>query len=131
VLALGKLPGISVTGTVEDVRPFYRFAATVVIPARIGSGTRLKALEAMAAGVPVISTTLGVEGLLVTPGQDVVLADSAQDFASAVVRLRAETPEWRALSEGGRRLVTERYDWAFLARTLRSLYAEQLARAPV
>jgi len=131
VLALGKLPGISVTGTVEDVRPFYRCAATVIVPARIGSGTRLKALEAMAAGVPVISTTLGVEGLQVTPGQNVVVADSAADFAAAVARLRAETPEWRTLSEGGRRLVAERYDWAYLARSLRSLYAEQLARAPV
>jgi|HubBroStandDraft_6_1064221.scaffolds.fasta_scaffold138628_2 glycosyltransferase involved in cell wall biosynthesis len=131
VLGLGKLPGISVTGTVEDVRPFYRCAATVIVPARIGSGTRLKALEAMAAGVPVISTTLGVEGLQVTPGQNVVVADSAADFAAAVARLHAETPEWRALSEGGRRLVAEKYDWAHLARTLRSLYAEQLARAPV
>ncbi|HME06732.1 MAG TPA: glycosyltransferase, partial [Bryobacteraceae bacterium] len=129
VVALGQMPGIRVTGTVEDVRPFYRCASAVVVPARIGSGTRLKALEAMAAGVPVISTTLGVEGLDVTPGRDVVLADSEADFAAAVLRLREGTPEWRQLSEGGRRLVKERYDWAFLGKTLRALYAEQLAGA--
>ena len=129
VVALGQSPGITVTGTVEDVRPFYRCAATVIVPARIGSGTRLKALEAMAAGVPVISTTLGVEGLAVTPGRDVVLADSEADFAAAVLRLREDTAEWRQLSEGGRTLVTERYDWAFLGRSLRALYVEQLAGA--
>jgi glycosyltransferase involved in cell wall biosynthesis len=130
VLALGNLPGISVTGTVEDVRPFYRYAASVIVPARIGSGTRLKALEAMAAGVPVVSTTLGVEGLNVTPGQNVLLADSPADFAAAVGRLREDNAEWHTLSEGGRRLVAEHYDWAFLARRLQSLYVEQLAQAP-
>jgi len=129
VIALGQLPGITVTGTVEDVRPFYRSACSVIVPARIGSGTRLKALEAMAAGVPVISTTLGVEGLDVTPGRNVILADSESDFAAAVARLREDTPEWRQLSEGGRNLVTERYDWASLGTSLRALYAEQLAGA--
>jgi len=129
VVSLGQLPGISVTGTVEDVRPFYRCAASVVVPARIGSGTRLKALEAMAAGVPVISTTLGVEGLGVTPGINAVVVDSVAGFAQAVARLRADTPEWRALSEAGRVFVAEHFDWKILGKSLRALYSDQLRGA--
>ena len=129
IVSLGGQAGISVTGTVKDVRPFYRRASMVVIPARVASGTRLKALEAMAAGVPVVSTTLGVEGLDITPGENAVLADAAEDFAKAVLSLRPETREWERLSEGGRRFVAAHYDWAHLGRTLRALYAEQLREA--
>ena len=74
VLALRSQPGVEVTGTVPDVRPYYREAVAVVVPLRVGGGTRLKILEAMAAGVPVVSTTLGAEGLEVDPGRDLLTA---------------------------------------------------------
>ena len=70
ILALRNQPGITVTGTVDDIRPYYRSALAVVVPLRVGSGTRLKVLEAMAAGTPVISTTLGAEGLATKDGDE-------------------------------------------------------------
>ena len=75
VESLANLPGVEVTGTVPDVRPYYRDALAAVVPLRTGGGTRLKILEAMAAGVPVISSTLGAEGLAVTPDSDILISD--------------------------------------------------------
>lgn len=103
VTALRGQPGIEVSGTVADVRPYYRGAFVVVVPLRLGSGTRLKILETMAAGVPVVSTTLGAEGLEAKPGEEILIADTAEDTAEAIVRLR-RTPELRqALEERGHR----------------------------
>jgi glycosyltransferase involved in cell wall biosynthesis len=118
IVALGRQPGITVTGTVEDVRPYYRNALAVVIPIRVGSGTRLKALEAMAAGVPVVSTTLGIEGIEVSPGENVVLADSGEGLAQAVLQLFECETQWRKLAAGGRELVRARYDWSALGESL-------------
>lgn len=78
---------IEVTGTVPDVRPFLRSAQAMVVPLRIGGGTRLKIFEAMAAEVPVVSTTIGAEGLQVVHGRHALIADEAMDFADAVVSL--------------------------------------------
>jgi glycosyltransferase involved in cell wall biosynthesis len=125
VLALGRRPGVSVTGTVADLRPYYRRALTVVVPLRVGGGTRLKVLEAMAAGTPVISTRLGVEGLAVTPGKDVLLADSAAAMAESVGGLDEQSPQWQALAANGRMLARFRYDWVNVGESLRRLYAEQ------
>lgn len=80
-------PLFVVTGRVEDVRPYVERASAFILPLRIGSGTRLKVFEAMAMGKPVVSTSIGVEGLPVLHEQDVVIADSAGDFAKAVVRV--------------------------------------------
>jgi sugar transferase (PEP-CTERM/EpsH1 system associated) len=129
VLALAKLPGITVTGTVEDIRPYYRRALAVVIPVRVGSGTRLKALEAMAAGVPVISTTLGAEGLTVKPGQHLLIADSPADMADRIATLEAGSPLWKKLSWNASRLVAAQYDWSVMGAKLRQFYAEQLGTA--
>lgn len=78
---------IHVTGTVPDVRPYLRGADVVVVPLRIGGGTRLKIYEAMAAGVPVVSTRIGAEGLGVVHGRHLLLADTTEDMAAEVVRL--------------------------------------------
>jgi sugar transferase (PEP-CTERM/EpsH1 system associated) len=129
ILALRTQPGITVTGTVEDVRPYYASAVAVVAPVRVGSGTRLKVLEAMAAGAPVLSTTLGVEGLAVTPSYDVLIADSAAAMADTAVALQPNTPEWRSLAAKARELVRSRYDWPIIGETLRRLYAEQIDAA--
>ena len=120
--------GIVVTGTVEDVRPFYRSALVSVVPLRVGGGTRLKVLEAMAAGAPVISTSLGAEGLAVTPGTDILIEDGPEAMANTVAELRAGSPLWRALATNGQTLVREKYDWSVVGATLWRLHAQLSAR---
>ena len=130
VRALGELPGITVTGTVPDVRPWYSGALAAVVPLRTGGGTRLKILEAMAAGVPVISTPLGAEGLEVTDGENALLVNSgdAQGWVNRVAEL-AESPARRAsLIAAGRRLVETRYDWELLGGKLWKTYRNWLAQ---
>jgi len=125
VLALRK-EGITVTGTVEDVRPFYRGALVSVVPLRVGGGTRLKVLEAMAAGTPVVSTSLGAEGLAVTAGKDILIADTPEAMADAIVSLQAKSPPWQELVANGRRSVRERYDWEVVGEVLWRLHREQV-----
>jgi sugar transferase (PEP-CTERM/EpsH1 system associated) len=126
ILALRE-QGITVTGTVDDVRPFYQSALTSVVPLRVGGGTRLKVLEAMAAGTPVVSTTLGAEGLAVTLGKDILIADTPQAMADAVVALQAESPQWQELAANARRLVQMRYDWSVVGEILWRLHTEEVA----
>lgn len=120
--------GIVVTGTVDDVRPFYRSALVSVVPLRVGGGTRLKVLEAMAAGTPVISTTLGAEGLATTHAKDLLIADSPESMADAIVSLRAESALWQELFANGRSLVREQYDWAVVGDVLWRLHGEQVQK---
>jgi glycosyltransferase involved in cell wall biosynthesis len=124
VLALRELPGVTVTGTVDDVRPFYHGALAAVVPLRVGGGTRLKVLEAMAAGTPVISTALGAEGLAVTPGKDILIADSPEAIADTVASLHAKTPRWQSLVTNASTLVKTQYDWSVIGEVLSRLYAE-------
>lgn len=126
ILALGNQPGITVTGTVDDVRPYYHDALAVLVPLRVGSGTRLKVLEAMAAGTPVVSTTLGAEGLATKDGENIFIADSPVQMADRVAALKADSPEWQRVAANARVLVRTRYDWSIIGETLRRLYAEQL-----
>jgi sugar transferase (PEP-CTERM/EpsH1 system associated) len=115
---LAAEPGIRVTGRVDDVRPYMREAAAYIVPLRIGGGTRLKIFEAMAMGKAVVSTTVGAEGLPVTSGEHVVLADRPAAFAQAVVGLLRDVDRRRALEAGARALVVERYDWSAVAAEL-------------
>ncbi len=124
VLALGRQAGIVVTGTVDSVGPYYEAALVAVVPLRVGSGTRLKVLEAMAAGVPVISTSLGAEGLAVTDGKHLILADKPAAFTSAVVRLASDDAEWMQIAMAGRELAASRYDWSGIAASLYEFYEE-------
>jgi glycosyltransferase involved in cell wall biosynthesis len=78
---------IRVTGTVDDVRPFLGEAEAMIVPLRVGGGTRIKIYEGMAMGIPVVSTTIGAEGLAVKHGENILLADSAEDFAKAICDL--------------------------------------------
>jgi sugar transferase (PEP-CTERM/EpsH1 system associated) len=126
ILALRE-QGITVTGTVDDVRPYYRSALTSVVPLRVGGGTRLKVLEAMAAGTPVVSTTLGAEGLAVTPGDEILIADTPQAMADAITGLQAGSPQWARLAENGRRVVRTKYDWSVVGEILWRLHTEQVA----
>jgi polysaccharide biosynthesis protein PslH len=128
VLALSKHWGVNVTGMVPDVRPYYRGALAAVVPLRTGAGTRLKILEAMAAGVPVISTPLGAEGLEVTDGENILLVDP-NDTEGWIERV-ASVAESPALSEklvaAGQHLVQTRYDWEILGAKLRTTYDDWL-----
>jgi sugar transferase (PEP-CTERM/EpsH1 system associated) len=109
---------IIVTGTVEDVRPYYHEAFSVVVPLRVGGGTRLKILEAMAAGVPVISTRLGAEGIAAEDGKQILLADTPADMASAIRALLNEPSLASSLRDSARTLVETRYDWQVLGEKL-------------
>jgi sugar transferase (PEP-CTERM/EpsH1 system associated) len=117
---------IRITGTVDDVRPYYAEAFAVVVPLRVGAGTRLKILEAMAAGVPVVSTSLGAEGIDAQPGRDLLIADSPQGMIDA---LDALTPEKRAsIAAAGRKLVGRAYDWRIIVERLYRIHEELAAR---
>ncbi|MBV6467675.1 MAG: hypothetical protein PGMFKBFP_03044 [Anaerolineales bacterium] len=129
VRALAKLSGITVTGTVEDMRPYYGKALAVVTPLRIGGGTRLKIIEAMAAGVPVVSTSLGAEGLDIEPETDFLRADTPEEMARQVTRLISSAELRSLLAAAGQRAAAA-YDWQILGDELYRFY-HALAAAPM
>jgi len=118
VKRLAEHNGVHVTGRVDDVRPYMREAAVYVVPLRIGGGTRLKIFEAMSMGKAVVSTTVGAEGLPVTNGEHVMLANEPRPFARAVVRLLRDADHRAQLESAARALVVERYDWSAVAGAL-------------
>jgi polysaccharide biosynthesis protein PslH len=107
-----QYPNIHVTGTVEDVRPYIAQSAVYVVPLRVGSGTRLKIFEAMAMGKAIVSTVVGAEGLPVTHNEDILLAQSPEDFAASVLRLLADETARKRLGQAARQLVEQNYSWA-------------------
>jgi polysaccharide biosynthesis protein PslH len=117
---------VEVTGTVPSVAPYYEDALAAIVPLRSGGGTRLKILEAMAAGVPVISTTLGAEGLAVTPGEHLLIADRVESWIAALDTISSDRARWKAIASEGRSLVESRYDWAVLGNTLFETYRDWL-----
>jgi glycosyltransferase involved in cell wall biosynthesis len=127
VRALARGDGVRVVGEVADVRPYLADAAAVVAPLRAAGGTRLKILEAMAMGRPVISTSLGAEGLDITDGVDIVLADTADEFTSAVSDVLRSPELASRLGAAGQRLAVAKYDWQRCLRPLETLYRRLLA----
>ncbi|HXF64629.1 MAG TPA: glycosyltransferase, partial [Caldilineaceae bacterium] len=123
---LRRLPQVEITGAVDDVRPYLAAAAVYIIPMRVGGGTRFKALEAMAAAKPIVSTSLGVEGLPVADGRELLLADSPLEFAAAILRLLDDRAQdgslGRSLGAAARRLVADRYTWETILPALEQLY---------
>lgn len=109
---------VLVTGTVPDVRPYLWGASVSVVPLRIGSGTRIKIYEAMAAGIPVVSTTVGAEGLEVNPGQDICIADDPARFAAHCLELLEDRERRSRIAAAARRLVTARFSWEQVARCM-------------
>jgi glycosyltransferase involved in cell wall biosynthesis len=104
-----SVPGVSFTGFVEDVRDHVRDAQAFVIPLRVGGGTRIKAFEAMALGLPVVSTTIGIEGLEVEDGRHFLRADGAEALAAATLKLLADRDLRLSISRAARGLVEERF----------------------
>ena len=95
----------------QDIRPYLDNANVFVVPLRIGGGTRVKILTAMAAGVPVVSSSIGCEGIEATHEKDILLADRPQDFAQQTLRLFDDRVLYETLWRAGRRLVESRYSW--------------------
>ena len=131
VMALQQVAGVTVTGTVPDVRPYYQDTLAAIVPLRTGGGTRLKILEAMAAGVPVVSTPLGAEGLSVTPGRDILIAgpDETETWIEHLSALSQSTALRRGLAASALELAQTRYDWAILGETLATTYEQWLHTA--
>jgi polysaccharide biosynthesis protein PslH len=119
---------IQVTGTVEDLRPFYASAVAAIAPIRMGGGTRLKILEAMAAGVPVVSTRLGVEGLDVEDDVHLLLAEDGRETAAAIDRILSSAETGHRLSASARALVVAHYDWCTIGEQLFCIH-QGLARS--
>lgn len=120
--------GIEVTGFVPDVRPYFERAAAAVIPIRAGGGTRLKVLDALALGMPVISTTFGASGLDLEPGVDVLIADEPDDFVAQVLRLFGDPDLQARLSARARRIAEDRFSWQRIADDLSTVYLDAVRR---
>ncbi|HEX2344237.1 MAG TPA: glycosyltransferase [Vicinamibacterales bacterium] len=118
VRKLADIRGVEVTGSVDDVRPHIARGAVYVVPLRVGGGTRLKIFEAMSMGRACVSTTVGAEGLPVTPGEHLLVADEPERFAHAIVRLLRDRVHRAGIERAARRLVVERYDWTAAAAEL-------------
>jgi polysaccharide biosynthesis protein PslH len=104
-------PSVTLTGRVEDVRPYLAEAEVCIVPLRVGSGTRLKIFEAMAMGKAVVTTTLGAEGLPVTHDRNILIADSPEIFAATVVSLMTDALLRKRLEDAARTLVEREYGW--------------------
>lgn len=122
--------GVVLSGHVEDIRPHIAGSTVCVVPLRTGGGTRLKILEALALGTPVVSTTKGAEGLELTPGQDLLIADDAEAFASAVTSILVDPALRARLSERGRLAIAARYTWDRIGRELEGVLEQVVSRRP-
>ena len=121
-IPLGGARRVTFHGYVDDVRPHLAAAVAAIVPIVTGGGTRLKVLEALAAGTPVVSTKLGVEGLAIRDGREAVLTDSVAEFPDAIGALLKQPQRRAALSVAGRRLVEERYSWASISNNLERIW---------
>jgi glycosyltransferase involved in cell wall biosynthesis len=115
---IGKSPpaglagaGIEITGYVTDLRPYLAETAVFIVPLHAGGGMRVKILDAWSWGLPVVSTTIGAEGIDTQHGQDILMADTAQAFAQAVIRLLKDPTLAQQLGQNGRQAVAQKYDW--------------------
>jgi sugar transferase (PEP-CTERM/EpsH1 system associated) len=115
-------PAITITGAVDDTRPYITAASVYIVPLRMGGGTRLKVLEALSLQAPSVSTTLGAEGFEVRSGEHLLLADDPATFAQAIVELIADRARARSLGEAGRSLAVRHYDWRNIVPKFEEVY---------
>lgn len=116
--------GVVVTGYVDDVRPYVAKAAVYVVPLRVGGGTRLKVVDALAQGKAIVSTTIGCEGIDVTPGENIVIADQSEAFAERVIGLLQDPVERARLGQAARSLAELRYAWTEVGKRLERAYEQ-------
>jgi glycosyltransferase involved in cell wall biosynthesis len=124
VMGLGRLPGVAVHADVPRVAPFYAGAHAAVVPIRAGGGTRVKILEAFAHGVPVVSTTMGTEGLAVEPGRHLLVADDVDGLADACAKVLTQPALAARLRAAALELVANRYDAKLVSETIRTLFRD-------
>jgi glycosyltransferase involved in cell wall biosynthesis len=117
-------PGVVITGWVDDVRPYIDAAAIYVIPIRIGGGTRLKVLEAMAMSKAIVSTSVGCEGFALESGRELEMADEPAAFSARVLALLKDPDRRRVLGETARRFAEDNYDWRSIVPLLERVYQE-------
>ena len=113
---------IRVTGFVDDVRPYFEKATAYVCPIKDGGGTRLKILDALAMGIPVIGTSFACSGLGLKGGKHVLLADTPEDFAHRIKQILTDEPLRRSLAEAGREIVEQQYSWTVIGKSLSNTY---------
>ena len=113
-ISLTTADNVTLTGFVEDIRPLIASARVSIAPLLVGGGTRLKILEAMALGTPIVTTTKGVEGLRAVDGEHLLIADTPAQFADAVIRLLQDGKLCRKLADNSCRLVRQQYDWSVI-----------------
>ncbi len=128
VQKLAEREGIVVTGRVPEIKPYFAEATVFVVPLRIGSGTRLKILEALAMGKAIVSTAVGAEGLDLRDGEEIFIADEPAAFADAVTRLLTDVPLRRRIGENGRARVKQDYDWRSIGEKLHRRYTKILTK---
>lgn len=121
---------IRVTGRVEDVTPYIRKAQVFICPVRLGGGFRGKILEAMAVGRPIVSTSLGSEGIPGKSGENIMIADDPQEFAMAIERLLKDRELYDRIRQAGRKLVEEKYDWAKGVAVLEGILEDMMKTPP-
>lgn len=126
---VSQLDGVELHGNVPDVRPHLARAGVLAVPLRIGGGSRLKILEALAAGLAVVSTRIGAEGLELVPNQHLLVTDGSETMAAAIVSAMRNPQSMRQLALAGRNRVVERYDWVNLAEKLHEVWQRCAPRA--
>lgn len=119
---ISKDPYVIVRGNVEDVRPFFKKTKVSAVPLRSGGGTRLKIIESMAMGTPVISTSIGCEGLDVKNNCNILIANEPIEFAYKIIDLLSSSKLWNRISKEGRALVEKKYDWEQITLLLQNIY---------
>jgi glycosyltransferase involved in cell wall biosynthesis len=117
-----KPQSIHVTGYVPDLIPYFEQAAVMVVPVRAGGGMRVRILEAFAQAMPTVTTTVGLEGIDACPGEEILVADTPSDFASAVVQLLQDESLQTHLATKGRRMAEELYDWRVVLQKMDKIY---------
>ncbi|MCF7802582.1 MAG: glycosyltransferase family 4 protein [Candidatus Marinimicrobia bacterium] len=115
---------VEVTGFVEDVRPYIRNASVYIVPLRMGSGTRLKVLEALATKKPVVSTSIGCEGIDVEDGKSILIRDEPKPFAKSVINLLKDEKRRQELAMNGYRLIKKKYDWEAVGDKMLEIYRQ-------
>ena len=124
VQALNSDPSIEVTGAVDDMRTYYAKAAVVVVPLRVGGGTRLKILEAMAMEKAIVSTAVGAEGIEYTRNQNILIENDPEDFANATIKVMDDEALRNTLQSQGRMLVEKHYDWKAVTGNLCEIFED-------